>query len=169
LAAIGRYRIGVYDEGDSEFLEGMGDRINTFMAGLAIQAELPGGVEVSANYEFDLLDRIGGSEARLELAKTIQIGILRFTPAIAINWSSSKLSNHDYGVTASQSTSERPAYYLDDVYSTEAGVGMFIEITQDWLVIINVAAESLSSDVTASPIVSEEHIIKGFTAINYIF
>jgi outer membrane protein len=169
LAATGRYRIGVYDEDDSEFLQGMGDRQDTFMAGLAIQAELPGGVDVSANYEFDLLDRIGGSEARLEFSKTIQLGMFRFSPAIAVNWTGSKLSNHDYGVAASQSTVVRPAYYLDDVYSAEAGAGIFIEITRDWLVIINLAAEMLSNDVTASPIVSEDHVIKGFSAINYVF
>jgi outer membrane scaffolding protein for murein synthesis (MipA/OmpV family) len=48
-------------------------------------------------------------------------------------------------------------------------MGVFIEITRDWLVIINLAAESLSSEVTASPIVSEDYVIKGFAAVNYVF
>ncbi|MCW8851923.1 MAG: MipA/OmpV family protein [Gammaproteobacteria bacterium] len=169
LAATGRYRIGVYDEDDSDFLQGMGDREDTFMAGLAIQAELPGGIDLSASYEHDVLDRIGGGEARLEFGKSLQAGVFRFFPAIAFNWTSSELSNHDFGVPDSQATAERPAYYLDDVYSVEAGLGFFIEITRDWLVIMNVAAESLSNDVTASPIVSEDYVIKGFAAVNYVF
>jgi outer membrane protein len=169
LAATGRYRIGVYDEDDSDFLQGMGDRDDTFMAGLAIQAELPGGLDVSASYEHDVLDRIGGGEARFELGKSLQLGVIRFFPAIAFNWTSSEFSNYDFGVSDSQATAERPAYYLDDVYSVEAGLGFFIEITRDWLIIVNVAAESLSSEVTASPIVSESHVIKGFAAINYVF
>ena len=41
LAAVGNYRIGVYEEDDSEALEGMGDRDSTFMLGLGLQAELP--------------------------------------------------------------------------------------------------------------------------------
>ena len=86
-----------------------------------------------------------------------------------MNWTSSELSNHDFGVSDSQATAERPAYYLDDVYSAEAGLGVFIEITRDWLIIMNVAVESLSNEVTASPIVSEDYVIKGFTAINYVF
>ena len=169
LAATGSYRIGVYDEEDSDFLTGMGDRESTFTAGLAIQAELPGGIDLSASYEHDVLDRIGGGEARFELGKSLQWGVVRFSPAIAFNWTSAELSNHDFGVSNAQATAERPAYSLSDVYSVEAGVGVFIEITSDVLIIMNVAAEALSSEVTASPIVSEDYVIKGFAAINYIF
>jgi outer membrane protein len=169
LAATGRYRIGVYDEDDSDFLQGMGDRDDTFMAGLAIQANLPGGIDLSASYEHDVLDRIGGGAARLEFGKSLQAGIFRFFPAVGFNWTSSEISNYDFGVSDSQATAERPAYYLDDTYSVEAGLGVFIEITRDWLIIMNVAAESLSNDVTASPIVSEDYVIKGFAAINYVF
>ncbi|MCG6939319.1 MAG: MipA/OmpV family protein [Gammaproteobacteria bacterium] len=169
LAATGRYRIGVYNEEDSAYLEGMGDRSDTFMAGLAVRAELPGGLDASARYEVDVLDRIGGEEARIEFRKPLQLDILRFVPTVAVNWSSSAMSNHDYGVPQSNATAQRPAYHLGDVYSVEAGLGLFIEVTTDWLVIINIAAESLSNDVTASPIVSEDHVIKGFAAVNYVF
>lgn len=169
LAATGRYRIGVYDEDDSDFLKGMGDRSDTFMAGLAIQAVLPLGVEVSARYEHDVLDRIGGGEARIAFDKSLQFGVLRFSPEIAFNWTSAELSNYDFGVTESQATTDRPAYDLDDTYSVEAGVSMFIEITRDWLIIMNVAVESLSDEVTGSPIVSEDQVFKGFAAINYVF
>ncbi len=169
LAATGRYRIGVYDEDDSDFLQGMGDRDDTFMAGLAIQANLPGGLDLSASYEHDVLDNIGGGEARLELGKSLQTGVFRFSPSITFNWTSSEISNYDFGVTDSQATAERPAYYLDDVVSIEAGLGVFVEVTRDWLVIVSLAAESLSSDVTDSPIVSEDYVIKGFAAVNYVF
>jgi outer membrane protein len=53
--------------------------------------------------------------------------------------------------------------------SYEVGVSLFIEITRDWLVFMNVAAEALGDDVTSSPIVGEDHVIKGFAAINYVF
>jgi len=169
LAATGSYRIGVYDENDSDYLQGMGDRESTFMAGLAIQAELSGGIDVLAGYEHDVLDRIGGGEARFRLSKSLQQGIWRFKPAVAVNWASAELSNNDFGVSDSQATADRPAYYLDDNYSLEAGVGVFIEVTRDVLIIMDVAAEALSDEVKASPIVSEGYVIKGFAAINYVF
>ena len=169
LAATGRYRIGVYDEDDSDFLSGMGDRKDTFMAGFAVQAVLPGGFEVSASYEYDVLNRIGGGEGRLAIDKSLQYGIFRISPEIAVNWTGSLLSNHDFGVTEKEANALRPAYILDDTNSIEAGVSLFIEITRDWLVFMNVAAESLSEEVTASPIVSEDSVIKGFIAVNYVF
>ncbi len=140
LAATGRYRIGAYDEDDSEFLKGMGDRSDTLMAGLIVQAVLPGGFEMSASYEHDVLDRIGGGEARIAFDKSLQFGVFRFAPEVAVNWISSQLSNYDYGVSESQATNERPAYTVGDTYNVEAGVSMFIEITRDWLFFMNVAA-----------------------------
>lgn len=169
LAVTGRYRIGVYNEEDSKFLIGMGDRSDTFMAGMAIQAELPLGVELSASYEHDVLDRIGGGEARIAIDKTLQSGMFRLSPVMAFNWSSAELSNHDYGVAEYQATAVRPAYSPGSTHSIEAGLNMFIEVTRDWLIVLNVAAELLSDEVTASPIVSENHVIKGFAAINYVF
>ena len=169
LAATGQYRIGAYEEDDSVFLTGMGDRESTFIAGLAIQAELPGGLDIAASYEHDVLDRIGGGTARLELGKSLQWGMLRFSPALAFNWTSGELSNHDFGVSETQATAERPAYNPGNTYSVETGFGVFIEVTRDVLIIVNVAVESLGNEVTASPIVNEDHVIKGFAVINYVF
>lgn len=75
LAAIGKYRISVYEEDESDFLEGMVDRKDTFMAGL----------------------------------------------------------------------------------------------TRDWLVMVNASVELLEGQVTDSPIVQKDYVVKGFAAINYVF
>ena len=169
LAATGRYRIGTYDEDDSSYLKGMGDRSDTFMAGLAVQAELPGGLNLSASYRHDVLDRIGGGEAQIQLGKSLLFGLVRISPQVALNWMNSDIANYDYGVPANKATTDRPAYTLDDVMSVEAGFRMFIEITRDWLFVVNIAAESLGNEVTSSPIVSENNVIKGFAVINYVF
>jgi outer membrane protein len=46
---------------------------------------------------------------------------------------------------------------------------MFVEITRDWLVIANASVEILDARVTDSPIVEKDYVVKGFTAINYVF
>ena len=51
LAATARYRMGAYDEDDSEWLEGMGDRKDSLFGGLALQAPLAWGVRMSARHE----------------------------------------------------------------------------------------------------------------------
>lgn len=169
IAATGKYRLGVYEENESDFLEGMGDRKDTFMAGFALLAEIPGGIDISASYEHDVLDRIGGGAARLEFDKSFQFSVFRFSPQIAFNWQSSKLSNHDFGVPNSKATPERPAYDVSDTFSVEGGLGMLIEITRNWLVVVNASVEFMDDEVTDSPIVSKDYVIKGFGAINYVF
>ena len=169
LAATGKYRIGVYEEDKSDFLAGMGDRKDTFMAGLALQVELPGGLDLSMSFEHDVLDEIGGSEARVEVDKSFQFGVFRFSPEVGLNWLSSELSNHDFGIPASKATPFRPAYDLDDTISIEGGLGMFTEVSRDWMVIANASVELLEEQVTGSPIVEKDYVAKGFVAINYVF
>lgn len=169
LALTGQYRIGVYKEEDSPFLAGMGDRESTFMAGLAIQAELPGVVDLVLGYEHDVLDRIGGGTANLRISKGLQSGIFRFTPQLGFNYLSSEIANHDFGVPADKATEARPAYELDSTTSIEGGVGLFIEITREWLFVIDVNLEKFSDEVIDSPIVDQDYVVKGFAAINYVF
>mgnify|MGYP001827782313 FL=1 len=169
LALAGQYRIGVYQEEDSPFLAGMGDRENTFLAGLAVQAELPGVIDLELAYEHDMLDRIGGGVARLSLSKVLQAGILRFTPQLGVNYLSSEIANYDFGVPADSATAARPAYELDSTTSVEAGVGLFIEITREWLFVMDANIEKFSDEVVNSPIVDQDYVIKGFAAINYVF
>ena len=46
---------------------------------------------------------------------------------------------------------------------------MFVEITPNWLVIVNASVELFEDDVTNSPIVEKDYVVKGFAAINYVF
>jgi outer membrane protein len=169
LAATGRYRIGAYQEDGSDFLAGLGDRKDTFMTGLALNAELPGGMGLSTGYAYDVLDHIGGGEGNMKIHKSFQMGVFSFSPQIGLNWLSSELANYDFGVPSSKATPNRPAYRLDSVINVEGGIGMFVEITRDWLVILNTSVEFFDKDIIDSPIVSEEYIIKGLAVINYVF
>ncbi|MFC1452990.1 MipA/OmpV family protein [Verrucomicrobiota bacterium] len=168
LAAAVSYRIGVYDEDDSSFLEGMGDRKSTLMAGPTMQCELPAGVDLSAGYEHDVLDEIGGGVGRLAIDKSFRAGVFSLSPEIGLNWVSAELSNHDFGVPAESATAARPAYDPGGTFSVEGTVRLFIEVATGWLVVMSAGVELQNENVTDSPIVSEEHIIKGFAAVNYV-
>ena len=169
IAATARYRIGVYEEDDSDILEGLGDRDDTIMAGLALIWELPAGIMLRAGYEHDVLDEIGGGTARIGVDKSFQYGNARLTPEINLNWMSSELSDYDFGVPEDKATISRPAYELDDTFSLEAGVGTFIELSRDWRIVFNMSIEFLEDEVTDSPIVSDNYVVKGFATINYVF
>jgi outer membrane scaffolding protein for murein synthesis (MipA/OmpV family) len=92
-----------------------------------------------------------------------------FVPKIAYNWLGSDMSNHDFGVPQSAATPDRPAFRLGSTTSVEAGIGVFIELTENWRIIIDVAGERLQDRVAASPIVDDDVVIKGLAVATYVF
>ena len=169
LAAAAEYRVGAYEEGDSPFLAGLGDRENTLLAGLGLQYEFGDGFELEVTYQHDVLDRVGGGLANARLSRSFPWGVASITPQVAYNWFSSGISNHDFGVPVTAATPERPAYSLGSTSSFEAGLGVSVELSEDWRIIVNVAAEALDDDVKNSPIVDEDVVVKGLAIVAYIF
>ena len=169
LAATAEYRIGAYEASDSPFLDGLGDRESTVLGGLGLQYEISEGFELELLYQHDVLDRIGGGMANIRLSRGFPAGPAVFVPQVAVNWLSEDMSNHDFGVPASAATPDRPAYSLDSTTSYELGLGVFVELSEAWRIIINVAGEKLDSDVTASPIVSDDVVYKGTAIVTYVF
>jgi outer membrane protein len=169
LAASASYRIGVYEESDSPELIGLGDRDGTLMAGLGFRFEAPGGVNLSLRYEHDVLDKIGGGAATARISKGFQAGSLRIAPQLQVNWLSADLTNYDFGVPPGAATPTRPVYNTGSSISYETGITGFIELTENWRIALSLSAEFLPEEITASPIVSDDRVIKGFAAITYLF
>ncbi|MDJ0833951.1 MAG: MipA/OmpV family protein [Gammaproteobacteria bacterium] len=169
LALSGQYRIGVYEEADSPLLAGMGDRENTFLAGLAIEAELPGDIDVALGYQHDVLDRIGGGVGSLSISKSFQSGIVQYTPQLSLNYLSPDITRYDFGVAEDVATLARPAYHPDSSTSVEVGIRFFSELSREWLLQASINLERFGDEVTDSPIVDEDEVIKGFITIGYVF
>ena len=169
LAASASYRIGVYEESDSPALSGLDDRDSTLMAGLGLRYEIPGGVNFLLRYEHDVLDKIGGGTATARISKGFQAGWFRIAPQLQLNWLSADLTNYDFGVPPDAVAPTRPAYSTGSSISYEAGVASFIELTEEWRIILSLSAEFLPDEIVNSPIVADDRIIKGFAAITYVF
>ena len=169
LAASASYRIGAYEEDDSPALAGLGDRSSTLMAGLGFRYEIPGGVNLLLRYEHDVLDRVGGGAATARLSKGFQAGWLRVAPLLQVNWLSADLTNYDFGVSPDTVTPTRPAYNTGSSISYEAGITSFIELTENWRIVLSLSAEFLPDEIVDSPIVADDHVMKGFAAITYVF
>jgi len=150
-------------------LAGLGDRDSTLLAGIGIRYELPGGVNLLARYEHDVLDRIGGGQARLRVSKGFQAGIFRLVPQVSLNWLSAALADHDFGVPQAAAMPGRAAYSVGDAMSVEAGFGSFIELSENWRAVLNLSVEQFGSDVGDSPITNTDRVVRGFAAITYVF
>jgi outer membrane protein len=148
----------------SDFLDGLGDREDTLLAGLGLQYEMGAGLELELLFQYDMLDQIGGGMANAQLSRGFPWRTASFTPYLAYNWLSAEMSNHDFGVPASAATVDRPAYELGSTSSFEAGVGAFVELSEDWRIILSIAVEKLDNDV-----VDEDTVVKGLAVVTYIF
>ena len=169
LAATARYRMGGYDEDDSRYLEGMGDRKDSLFGGLALQAPLAWGWRMSAGYEHDVLDRVGGGFGRLGLRRGFQLGRVSVAPGLAVNWLSPELARHEFGVRSSETRADRAAYRPGAVVNFEPGLALSAEWRGAWRVILNVSAECLAKELRDSPLVDESAVYKLFGALNYTF
>ena len=169
LAVSASYRIGSYEQDDSPILAGLGDREDTFMAGFGVQYELPRGFDLNFTYEHDVLDRIGGGIADIGVSRGFQYGIFRFKPSFSINWNSREVNNYEFGVPESAAISSRPAYSPGSTTSLELGISTFIELSEDWRLLLNISGERLDDKITASPIVEDDTVTSGFIGFAYIF
>ena len=166
LAATFMYRMGVYEEKDSTILEGMGDRKNTLFAGLDMQYALPFRIKISLLAATDALDKTGGTSVKIKLSKSFQAGSVRLSPSLALNWQDSTLSNYDFGVPQTTAREGRPFYTLDETVNYETGINAMIELPRNWSFIFQLSAELLDEDISGSPIVSKDYVLKSFLALS---
>ena len=169
LAATARYRMGAYEEDDSEALEGMGDRKSSLFCGLALQAPLAWGVRASAGYEHDVLDRVGGGYGRLGLRRGFQVGRISIAPSAALNGLTAELARHEYGVRPAEARDGRAEYHPDGALNPELGLGVSAEWREAWRVVLNASVEFLAEELRDSPLVDESAVFHGFFAVNYTF
>jgi len=169
LALRANYRIGSYEEDDSPVLAGLGDREDTLMGGLGIQYELPYGFDMYLGYEHDMFNRIGGGIGDIGISRGFQLGLFRFVPSAFLNWVSSEVNEYDFGIPESAATSARPAYSPGSSTSIDLGLATFVELSEDWRIVVNIYARRLGNEVTASPIVADDTVLSGFAGITYTF
>ncbi|MHB8123185.1 MAG: MipA/OmpV family protein [Desulfuromonadaceae bacterium] len=165
LAATASYRFGAYREKDSPYLQGMGNRDGTLLGGFALQLNLPEGFKFSTGYEHDLLDRTGGGIGRIGVKKAFQQDLLTISPHISLNWLTDKLADYEYGVSAPQARTDRPAYHPGDAVNFEVGVTIFREIYTNWQLILSSSVVFLPSNLKNSPIVDQSQVFNSFFAV----
>ncbi len=169
LAATARLRLGAYEQDRSPVLDGLGDREDTLMAGLALVFETPVKVDLLLAYDHDVLDRAGGGAARLALARPFQVGVARVSPRIGLEWLSAELSAYEFGVPARLARESRPAYEPGATASWEIGIGTLVEVTRSVRVIADVAVRALDDDLQASPLVDGDRLVQALVALDYTF
>ncbi len=169
LAATARYRLGAYEEEDSAYLEGMGDRKDSLFCGLALQVPIAAGLRISAGYEHDALDRVGGGMGRLGLRRGFAFGKWSVFPSVGLNGLTSELARHEYGVEDAEGRTDRPAYRPGAALNVEVGLGASAEWRGAWRVVVNGSVEFLAEELRDSPLVDASAVFHAFGGASYVF
>ena len=168
LEALVAPRWQVIDPADVVGLDGMersmgvdiGARISaqrgSFVAAFAYKTD------VSNNSEGDEVDASVG--VQFELSPRLNLGIEG-----GVYWRDQALSNYLYGVSASESRSDRPAYDVGSTTIPYIGLQMTYFLTEQLSAVFAVQGESFDKKITDSPIIDRELSAASFIALLYTF
>ncbi len=169
LSALGTIRIAAYQENDSIYLEGLGDRENTLMGGFALSYETLYDINLSFTATYDLLRNIKGGTSNFIIDRRFELNSIQLTPMVAANWLSSQVANYEFGVPESEAVPNQEAYELGNTLNLEAGIKGFWAINSSWGLSGYIIMERLDNEIQDSPIVSSNHLYKSFIALTYRF
>ena len=168
IAATGQPRENEHEPNDSEALNGMHRRDDSFDAGFNIQLNKSWGILEMA-VSGDVTSTHDGYEIKTSYSYPWIKGRWLFKPALGVSYLSKQLVGYYYGIQNSEQTIDRTAY------SGNAGVNSFIEISifyafsETWTFIAGMEYWYLDDAITESPIVDESYEASVFSAITYSF
>ena len=161
-------RVYGYKASDSTYLTGMSERKNSIEAGLALSLQKEKAF-LDMMLLTDILHKSDAWIAQTELGYEFTLGKLQLYPSFLLTYQSSAFSNYYYGVKATEVSSSRPQYSAQS--GIQLGVQTYIEypLTKKLSTLINLHAEKLSSEATASPLVNDDYIYSGLVSLIYTF
>jgi outer membrane protein len=177
LSAEGRYRFQNYDEDDSPFLEGMGNRNGTFEVGIKAQKRIDR-LRLQAQALTDVAGQHDGHE--LQLQATFEVGngrMISFRPTAGVNYLSQNLTHYYYGVnpgearmaldTGGGELMDRIAFRGDSAFVPFSGAEVRIRLSRRLALSGQVKASFLPEEVTDSPIVGNSTRTSAFIGLSY--
>lgn len=181
IATSVQYLFAGYEESDSPFFEGMDDRNGTVEAGGWLSYNIDSRIYLTAYAYHDLLDEHGGYEFRGQAAYSWNPHIAtNVTPVVGVAFRSEELTDHYYGVEASEARTIpnfnggadpfiRSAYAPGETVTPYVGVRMRQALSYEWAVFFSARQAFLPGEIKDSPIVDGEGRSYAGIALGRIF
>jgi len=161
-------RVYGYKASDSQALNGMDERKTSIESGLAFSAQIDK-VFVDAMLLTDILYERDAWIFQTEIGYELKLGKFDIYPSLLATYQSSKFTDYYYGVKANEARASRAEYSANA--GVQLGLQTYIQypLTENLATLINLHAEKLSSEATASPIVEDSYIYSGLVSLIYTF
>ncbi|MCQ8185752.1 MipA/OmpV family protein [Parvularcula maris] len=177
LSAEGRYRFQNYDEDDSPFLEGLGNRNGTFEVGIKGQKRI-NRLRLQAQAMTDVAGQHDGHE--LQAQATFEVGngrMISFRPTGGVNYLSQNVVHYYYGVNPGEARlnlptgegdfMDRTAFRGESAFVPFTGAEVRIRLSRRFALSGQVKASFLPEEITDSPIVGSSTRTSAFIGLSY--
>ena len=160
-----------YHSSESDALQGMANRENSFDVGVSGRYKLPGwgGPEVGVKILTDVGGVCNGQVATLFLTKKFSGHYFELTPSLGARVQTSSMVNYYYGVRPSEVAADRPEYKPGTAVNYFGDVMFNVGIHPNWIVISKVGVEFLDREITKSPIVNKDYLVMGVIGVTRRF
>ncbi len=171
VAAIGEFHGEGYDSSDSDFLEGMRDRDQSFNAGAQLTYKFGNGFGLRGTWVADVSNEHEGYQTRGEGFYQHGTGNWVFRYAASVVYTSDDYNDFYYGVQADEAVPNvRPAYFADDEVSYRgAAIALWNPGGSKWQVVGGAIFDAYGDEIDDSPIVDDSTMFTGFLALGYRF
>lgn len=161
-------RVYGYKASDSTYLAGMDERKNSIEAGLAFTLQKEKAF-LDIMLLTDILHENDAWIVQSELGYDLTWGKLQLYPSLLVTYQSTAFSDYYYGVKSREATASRTQYSANA--GIQLGLQAYIQypITNTLSTLINLHAEKLSHEATASPLVEDDYIYSGLVSLIYTF
>jgi len=161
-------RVYGYKASDSAYLTGMDERKNSLEAGVAFSLKKEKAF-LDIMLLTDVLYENSAWIAQAEVGYDFKLGKLQFYPSFLVTYQSAAFTDYYYGVKSTEVTASRTQYSAQS--GVQLGVQTYIEypLTKKLSTLINLHAEKLSHEATASPLIEDDYIYSGLVSLIYTF
>lgn len=141
-----------WDADDGKLTRGMSDRDFTFDLGPALRWQTDYGT-VNAQWGFDIGGASNGQNFELQYIKSlIREHSFRLNASASVTWNNSRFNDYYFGVNASETSAQRPAYNAGSGIETRIGLNGAYTVGNNSFLLFGAAVTRLSDAQADSPI-----------------
>lgn len=171
VAAIGEFHGDGYDSSDSDFLNGMSDRDQSFNAGAQLTWKMDNGFGLRGTWVADVSNEHDGYQTRGEGFYVHRAGNWAFRGAASVVYTSDDWVDYYFGVRPGEAIPNvRPQYSGDgEVNYRGSAVALWNPGGSKWQIVGGAIFDAYGDEIDDSPIVDDSTMFTGFLALGYRF
>ena len=171
VAAIGEFHGEGYDSSDSDFLEGMRDREQSFNGGAQLTYKFGNGFCLRGTWVADISNEHDGYQTRGEAFYVHRAGNWAIRPSVGVVYTSDDYTDFYYGVQQNEAIAGVRDFYRPDGETSYRGsvVALWNPGGSKWQVVAGGIFDAYGDEIDDSPIVDDSTMFTGFLALGYRF